>query len=147
MPILDELREGVVSSSPEETAALATRLAHALPTDTILALQGDLGVGKTTLVKGLALAWGIDDPVKSPTYNLVSIYDGTRQLVHVDAYRLETPDALEGLMLDEFVRSPFALVIEWPERIADWLPPRAWWLQITMDAEHRRHFRLWDDRA
>ena len=57
---------------------------------------------------------------------------------------LETPDALEGLMLDEFVQSPFALIIEWPERIAKWLPPSALWLEITMDAQHRRRLRLRD---
>lgn len=142
MPTLDELARGLTTISPEATDALAARLAAELPTDCVLALQGDLGVGKTTFVKGLASAWGVPDTVKSPTYNLVSIHHGTRQLVHVDAFRLESPEALDGLMLEEFLCPPFALVIEWPERIADWLPPDALWIRITMDAEHRRHFCL-----
>jgi tRNA threonylcarbamoyladenosine biosynthesis protein TsaE len=141
MPIFDELAAGIVSRSPEDTSALAARLAGAMPPDAILALQGDLGVGKTTFVKGLAAAWGVNATVKSPTYNLVSIHEGSRQLVHLDAYRLASPEAIDGLMLEEFLRSPFCLVVEWPERIADWFPPATLWLEITMDAAHHRHFR------
>ena len=98
-------------------------------------------MGKTTLVKGLAKAWGVTAPVKSPTYNLVSIHEGARQLVHVDAYRLESPAALDGLMLEEFLRPPYCLVVEWPERIRGWFPPGTFWLEITMDRDHRRHLR------
>lgn len=142
MPILDRLARGLHTSKPEETAELAREIARALPPDAILALQGDLGVGKTTLVQGLAAAWGIQGPVKSPTYNLISIHEGDRQLVHVDAYRLESPDALEGLMIDEFLRSPFCLVVEWPERIREALPPDTFWIQIAIERDHRRRFQL-----
>jgi tRNA threonylcarbamoyladenosine biosynthesis protein TsaE len=142
MSIFDELAAGVVSSSPEDTSALAERLAMALPEDAILALQGDLGAGKTTWVKAMAKTWGIEQTVKSPTFNLVSIYKGQRQLVHVDAYRLESPEALDGLMLDEFLQSPFCLIIEWPERIQSWLPPNAYWLKFEIESAARRRMQL-----
>lgn len=141
MPILDELKTGLTVASLEETETLAQALAAELPVDSVLALQGDLGVGKTTLVQALARTWKVPGAVKSPTYNLVSIHEGTRQLVHVDAYRLDSPDALDGLMLEEFLRSPFALVVEWPERIRDWFPPETIWIEITIQADHRRRFK------
>lgn len=142
MSIFDQLKTGLSSTSPEDTARIAQALAHALPANATLALQGDLGAGKTTFVKALAEAWGIDQTVKSPTFNLVSMYQGDRQLVHVDAYRLHSPEAAEGLMLDEFLQEPYCLVIEWPERIENWIPPDAYWLQIDIVSSEKRSLRL-----
>ena len=142
MSILDELREGLAAASAEATQAIAGRLAVALPPVAILALEGDLGLGKTTFVQGLARAWGIEETVKSPSYNLVSMYAGARQLVHVDAYRLESPEAFEGLMLEEFLRPPYCLAIEWPERIREVLPPETWWLRFSMGEAHARRLEL-----
>ncbi|MFP4283741.1 MAG: tRNA (adenosine(37)-N6)-threonylcarbamoyltransferase complex ATPase subunit type 1 TsaE [Opitutales bacterium] len=142
MSIFAELREGRGVRTLAETEALARDLAAALPEDCVLALQGDLGVGKTTLVKGLAAAWGVTQTVKSPSFNLVSIYEGTRQLVHVDAYRLEAEDALESLMLEEFLQSPFCLAVEWPERVRSWLPPETIWLAGELHPDGTRLFQL-----
>jgi len=140
MTILDELRAGLVTASAEETEDIGRRLAEALPADSILALSGDLGTGKTTLVRGLARGLGITASITSPTYNIYSIHEGTRQLVHMDAYRLDSSEDLDPLMLEEFLRSPFLIALEWPEKVPDFLheyPRRTLFLEIDRDGHHR----------
>lgn len=119
---------------------LAREIAAALPPDAVLTLSGDLGAGKTTFVKGLATAWGITRTVTSPTYNIFTLYESpARQLAHMDAYRLAGPEAVDALMLEEFLRSPYCLVIEWPEKIAGWLPSDAIQLRFESSGENSRH--------
>ena len=138
--ILNDLQEGVLTHSPEETEALGERLASLLPDDTWLALYGDLGAGKTTFSRGFARGLGIQADVTSPTFSIFVPYQGKdRQLVHMDAYRLNGPEALDGLMLDDILRSPFVILLEWPERIAAALPPDTWHLKLeTVDPTSRR---------
>lgn len=139
MSIFDELRSGVVACTTAETQALAHRVAAELPVDRILALSGDLGAGKTTFVQGLAVAWGIQQPVTSPSFNICNLHHGERLLVHVDAYRLPNSDAWDGLMIEEFLISPWCLVIEWPESIGDRIPAGAQRIRFEIaDAECRR---------
>jgi tRNA threonylcarbamoyladenosine biosynthesis protein TsaE len=126
LPIIEQLKQGIVSHCVTETQAVAKAFAHALPPDSVLALHGDLGTGKTTFVAGLAQAWGITQSITSPTFTLLNSYtgpDGT--LLHLDAYRLEHPEALEALCLEDCLVSPFYLTIEWPEKIAAAIPPHA----------------------
>lgn len=125
MSILGRLETGITSPTAATTIELARELAATLPIDSVLTLSGDLGAGKTTFVKGLASAWGITATITSPTYNIFTLYQGDRQLVHMDAYRLNGADAVDALMLEEFLRSPYCLVIEWPEKIAAWIPSDA----------------------
>lgn len=133
------LREGVTTASAAETRALAAELAAALPPDLTLALHGDLGVGKTTFVQGLAQGFGVKEQVTSPTFAIYSVYQGTaRKLVHLDAYRLETGRQLEALLLEEFLTSPWCLAVEWPEKTGDWLPPGAWHVTLSI-VEGDRH--------
>jgi tRNA threonylcarbamoyladenosine biosynthesis protein TsaE len=127
-----DLRAGVKVQSPEAMVGYGQALASLLPTDTTLALHGDLGVGKTTLVRGLAQAWGITETLTSPTFNLYCLYHGDRQLIHMDAYRLNQAHDFESLMLDDFMESPYCLAIEWPERIADALPQPCWHLHFSI---------------
>ncbi|MBN2068608.1 MAG: tRNA (adenosine(37)-N6)-threonylcarbamoyltransferase complex ATPase subunit type 1 TsaE [Opitutales bacterium] len=141
MNILENLELGIVSHSPEETQHLAAALALVLPVDHVLTLRGDLGAGKTTFVKGLAEAWGIREVVTSPTYNLYSIYEGERQLVHMDAYRLNGAESMEELMLEEFLKTPYCLAIEWPEKIEEWIPADAWHLTFNI-TETGHYLRL-----
>ncbi len=136
------LRQGLVTTSAEESRAVAAQLAAALPDDTVLALHGDLGVGKTTFVQGLALGLGIHDPVTSPTFNLYTLYRGPRRLLHLDAYRLDDAGQVDALMLEDFLISPWIAAIEWPERIADWLPDTAWHLDLGITAAAHHTIRL-----
>src|SRR5688500_20393500 len=95
MSILSQLRAGVITSSAEETRALAAEFARTLPPDVTLALHGNLGVGKTTFVQGLARGLGITDTVTSPTFNIFTLHRGRINLLHLDAYRLERAHQVE----------------------------------------------------
>jgi tRNA threonylcarbamoyladenosine biosynthesis protein TsaE len=121
-----QLRQSL--KTPDETEALGARLAAARPPSleqpAILYLTGDLGAGKTTLVRGFARACGVAAPVRSPTYTLVNVHEaGTLTLVHLDLYRLRDPGELEHLGLREWARPGCLWLIEWPERAAALLPP------------------------
>lgn len=116
--------------------AVATALAQQLEPDATLALHGDLGAGKSTFVRGLALAWGISDPITSPTYNIFSIYQGERQLIHMDAYRLNSATQAESLLIEEFMRTPWCLAVEWPEKVEGWLPENALHLWFSCGEEY-----------
>lgn len=124
MSVWTELESGVTTRSPEETRAVGERLARELPPESVIALEGDLGVGKTTLVQGIARGLGIERHVTSPSFTLYSVYHGDRTLVHLDAYRLADSAGAEELLIEDFLRPPYCLVIEWPSRISGWLPRR-----------------------
>ena len=104
------------------TIALGDMIAELLPAPRLIVLRGDLGAGKTTLVKGIAAAFGAasTDDVTSPTFTLVHEYQGRRvRLIHLDLYRLETEHEVEGLGLWEMADAPDALVIvEWGDKFA-----------------------------
>jgi len=129
---------GWVTNSPAETEAAGEALAKILPPDTVLALHGDLGAGKTTFVRGMARAWGVTTPVTSPTFNYFLLYKGSRQLAHLDAYRLTRPEDADSLLIDEFLQSPWCLVVEWPEKMGDRLPKQAWHLDFASEEEMKR---------
>lgn len=139
MSVWDELLAGVATRSPEETRALGERLARELPAESVIALEGDLGVGKTTFVQGIARGLGIERHVTSPTFTLYSVYHGDRTLVHLDAYRLADAAGAEELLIEDFLRPPYCLVIEWPSRISAWLPThtRTLGLSIVEPGVHR----------
>ena len=107
--------------SENGTVALGEMLAELLRSSKLVVLRGDLGMGKTTLVRGMAAALGADaDEVSSPTFTLVHEYGGkTRRLVHLDLYRLEEEREIEGIGLWEMAEAADALVmVEWGDRFA-----------------------------
>lgn len=140
--IFDRLRAGIVTASADATRALAAEFGAALPRDTALALHGDLGVGKTTFVQGLARGLGIHDAVTSPTFNIFTLHRGPTNLLHLDAYRLETAQQVEDLLLGDFMLSPWCLAVEWPDKIADWMPPDTRHLELGITADERHTLRL-----
>ncbi len=140
--ICARVRAGVVTASAEATRALAAEFAATLPPDTTLALHGNLGVGKTTFVQGLARGLGITDAVTSPTFNIFTLHRGRTMLVHLDAYRLETARQVDDLLLSDFLVSPWCLAVEWPEKIADWLPPGTLHLELGIAPNERHTLRL-----
>lgn len=106
-----------ISHSPAETEALGERWGRAAERGLVIALSGDLGAGKTQLVKGLARGLGSAARVHSPTFTLVNEYlDGRLPLYHLDLYRLATPEQITGAGLEEFLRPDGVTVIEWAER-------------------------------
>jgi tRNA threonylcarbamoyladenosine biosynthesis protein TsaE len=142
MTIFERLRNGVITNSAETTRSIAAELGASLPADTTLALHGNLGVGKTTFVQGLARGLGISDPVTSPTFNIFTLHRGRTNLLHLDAYRLTSGQEVEDLLLADFMVSPWCLAVEWPEKIADWLPANALHLELGIVAGERHTMQL-----
>ena len=99
-----------------------------------LGLRGDLGTGKTTLVRGVARAQGFSD-ITSPSFNYYFLYKGKTPLLHLDAYRLNTPADYPSLMIDELLTPKTLFVIEWPERLGEFLPKDALLLDLSIIAE------------
>jgi tRNA threonylcarbamoyladenosine biosynthesis protein TsaE len=100
-------------------AALAAALLAVDPPAVFVTIAGELGAGKTTLVRGLIEALGVAGPVRSPTYTLIETYAaGARRVHHLDWYRLAGPDDLEGVGFRELLGAGDWLVAEWPERAA-----------------------------
>jgi tRNA threonylcarbamoyladenosine biosynthesis protein TsaE len=113
-----------ISHSPAETEALGEAWGRAAETGSVIGLSGDLGAGKTQLVKGLARGLGITARVHSPTFTLVNEYGGGRlRLFHLDLYRLETRAQIIAAGLEEYLQPDGVTVIEWAERWFDGEPP------------------------
>ena len=106
-----------------ELTAEGELLGRSLPSGSVLLFEGDLGAGKTTLVKAVARGLGVTQPATSPTYALVHHYQGRRGPVyHLDCYRLRSPEEAADLDWETLLREADALLIEWPERAGDWVP-------------------------
>jgi tRNA threonylcarbamoyladenosine biosynthesis protein TsaE len=127
-----------LARSAADTQALGAALARALPAPapfTVLALTGELGAGKTTLVRGLLRALGFAAPVRSPTYTLVELYPlEAVTVLHADLYRLHDPAELDLLGLREWAQPGFLWCIEWPERGGERLPPADLTLSLAVIA-------------
>ena len=109
-----------ISHSPAETESFGEAWGHAAQRGWVIALSGELGAGKTQLVKGLARGLGITARVHSPTFTLVNEYSGGRlRLFHLDLYRLNTREQILSAGLEEFLSPEGVTVIEWAERIYD----------------------------
>lgn len=142
VPIFQRIRAGLTTSSAAEMQAVAAEFAAALPPDTTLALHGDLGVGKTTFVQGLARGLGIAGAVTSPTFNIFTLHRGPVNLLHLDAYRLESAHQVEDLLLADFLVSPWCLAVEWPGKIAAWLPTGTLHLDLGILPDERHTVTL-----
>ncbi|MBS4193240.1 tRNA (adenosine(37)-N6)-threonylcarbamoyltransferase complex ATPase subunit type 1 TsaE [Bacillus sp. FJAT-49705] len=108
------------SSKPEETIEFSKSLARLLKAGDVIALEGDLGAGKTTFTKGLALGLEIKKNVNSPTFTIIKEYQGRLPLYHMDVYRVE--DSFEDLGFDEYFDGNGVTVVEWAHLIAEQLP-------------------------
>jgi len=122
-----EVIREVTTRSPEETIAFGRTLAEMLAPPKLVLLRGDLGAGKTTLVKGIAAAFdaAAEEDVTSPTFTLIHEYRGPRaNLFHIDLYRIDTPRELETLGLDDLRSDNSILLIEWGEKFPSLLRER-----------------------
>jgi tRNA threonylcarbamoyladenosine biosynthesis protein TsaE len=141
----------VVCRDEAAVARFAECLAAVLPSRVMMALEGDLGAGKTTFVKKLAAAVGIPPAeVTSPTFTLVHLYEVPHhtearralRLVHMDAYRLSGVDEVSAIGWEELVAENGWLLVEWPERIASALPAERMRLHIEITGESSRTLHL-----
>jgi len=138
----------LTTHSAEETVAFGRTLAELLSPPKIVLLRGDLGAGKTTLVKGIAEGFqaASEEDVTSPTFTLVHEYRGPRaNLYHIDLYRIDTPRQLETLGLDDLVASNSILLIEWGEKFPRFVHERDVEIALESVGENSRHIRITTD--
>ena len=124
-------------SGPEETEALGARFAAAGLRSGIVYLRGELGAGKTTLVRGFIRATGLSQKVKSPTYTLLEIYEGDPVVLHLDLYRLVNPAELEFVGLRDYMSMAAVWFVEWPEKGRGQLPAPDMTVSLADDGPSR----------
>jgi len=128
-----------ISNSPAETEAIGRQLAAHIDVGSILALKGDLGSGKTLLVKGLVAGLGGSGDVTSPTFTIVHEYRGGRVPVyHFDFFRLEDRQSVARLGLDDYFFGDGVSVIEWADRFREFVPDQARWILFEIKSENTR---------
>jgi len=135
----------LTTHSAEETIAFGRTLAELLAPPKLVLLRGDLGAGKTTLVKGIAAGFEAaeEEDVTSPTFTLVHEYRGPRaNLYHIDLYRVDTPRELETLGLDDLRSDGSVLLIEWGEKFPRLLRERDVEISLERDGENGRRIRI-----
>ena len=136
------MKKQTITNSPQETINFAKGFAAGLNPGTVLCLEGQLGSGKTTFVKGLAEGLGLKHPeqVKSPTFVLMHIYKAKTPLYHFDCYRLNSLEELENIGFQDFVNDPHAIsCVEWADKAGDLIPEAARHIRFEiLDASRRR---------
>jgi tRNA threonylcarbamoyladenosine biosynthesis protein TsaE len=140
-PVLREL----TTHSADETIAFGRTLAGLLAPPKLVLLRGDLGAGKTTLVKGIAAAFeaASEEDVTSPTFTLIHEYRGPRaNLFHIDLYRIDTPRELDTLALDDLRSDNSILLIEWGEKFSRFVRERDIEISLDRAAESTRLIRV-----
>lgn len=125
------------TESAEQTIGLGERIGSFLRPGDIIALQGTLAAGKTTITKGIARALDITEDITSPTFTLISVYEGRLPLYHMDVYRLEGSADFSDLGAEEMLYGNGICVIEWSEKIMDELPSRTIVIKLSAENEKR----------
>ncbi|MFL5686891.1 MAG: tRNA (adenosine(37)-N6)-threonylcarbamoyltransferase complex ATPase subunit type 1 TsaE [Chloroflexota bacterium] len=141
-------RRVVVSADPDETTRLGRTLGAVARPGDLVCLWGELGAGKTHLAKAFGAAVGVTDTIASPSFVLMSEYEGPLPLFHIDPYRLvSAEDALAGGLIDER-QSEGVTLVEWPERLGDALPVDRLDVRIDGTGDEPRTITLvaWGDR-
>jgi tRNA threonylcarbamoyladenosine biosynthesis protein TsaE len=128
-----------ISNSPAETEAIGRQVAENIGVGSVLALKGDLGSGKTLFVKGVVNGLGSSADVTSPTFTILHEYRGGRLPVyHFDLFRVENPQALARLGLDDYFFGDGISVIEWADRFPELVPEQARWILFEIKSETQR---------
>ncbi|MDR1388763.1 MAG: tRNA (adenosine(37)-N6)-threonylcarbamoyltransferase complex ATPase subunit type 1 TsaE [Treponema sp.] len=130
------------TASADETAGLGKMLAGTLKAGSVVALSGGLGAGKTIFAKGMAKGLGIEEEVTSPTYTIVSTYEGRHILNHIDAYRVPDERDFYETGGRDIIGEKGISVIEWPEHIRSALPSSTLWVVITILDDGRRRIQI-----
>ncbi|MBX9976518.1 tRNA (adenosine(37)-N6)-threonylcarbamoyltransferase complex ATPase subunit type 1 TsaE [Cytobacillus firmus] len=129
-----------ISKKPEDTMAFSERLGSLLQPGDVLALEGDLGAGKTTFTKGLAKGLNITRNVNSPTFTIIKEYQGRLSLYHMDVYRVE--DSFEDLGFDEYFEGNGVTVVEWAHLVKEQLPEELLTIYLYLDDNDSRKLVL-----
>jgi tRNA threonylcarbamoyladenosine biosynthesis protein TsaE len=131
----------IVTRSPAETKRAGERIGRLLRAGDVLLLEGELGSGKTTLTQGIGRGMKVAEPVKSPTFVLMTEYHGRLTLYHADLYRLNDPGEVADLALEE-VAGDGVLIVEWPDRAWAELPPEHLLVRLQEKSARERSLTL-----
>lgn len=131
-----------ITHTPEETINLGKAIGSLLKKGDVIAMQGTLAAGKTTITKGIAQALEISENITSPTFCLISEYYGKMPLYHMDVYRLEGSEDFINLGTDDMIYGDGVSIIEWSEKIMDELPKKAIILKITPLEDGSRQIQI-----
>ena len=132
----------LTTKTAEETIALGKKIGNLLRKGDVIAMQGTLAAGKTTITKGIARALDISDTITSPTFCLISEYYGKMPLYHMDVYRLDGNEDFENLGTDDMLYGDGVSIIEWSEKIMDLLPKNTIVLKITPQEDSTRKIEI-----
>ena len=130
------------AKNEEETIALGEKIGELLSKGDIIAMEGTLGAGKTTITKGIAKALGVADNITSPTFCLISEYSGKMPLYHMDVYRLDGVEDFQGLGVDDMLYGDGVSIIEWSEKVRSELPKRTITLRLEPQSDGSRLITL-----
>ncbi|OGW14274.1 MAG: tRNA (adenosine(37)-N6)-threonylcarbamoyltransferase complex ATPase subunit type 1 TsaE [Nitrospinae bacterium RIFCSPLOWO2_12_FULL_45_22] len=138
----------LVSPTPDTTRAIGETMGRYLKGGEIICLYGELGVGKTCLTQGIAQGLKVEDPrrVKSPSFILIREYNGSLPLYHIDLFRLSTPQEMEELGYEEYLYGEGVTVIEWADKMGQYLPRKRIDIFLSYREEGKREIRInWPD--
>lgn len=132
----------VESWSPKETFEIGVRLGQQAEAGQVYTLTGDLGVGKTVFTQGFARGLGIEEPVNSPTFTILQVYEGGRlPLYHFDVYRIGDVEEMEEIGFEDYVTGDGVSLIEWADLIEEILPEKCRSILIEKDLEKGFDYR------
>ena len=124
------------ADAPEKLDKIATEILTLHPDIRVFTFSGDLGAGKTTLIKSFCKALGVKDQVSSPTFSIVNEYEGHGSIYHIDAYRLKSEHEASDIGLEEYLYNKAYCFIEWPEKIDGMLPTEK--VHITIEPDNNK---------
>lgn len=127
------------TTSAGKTKEFGKKIAKSLNNHDVIALSGELGAGKTTLIQGIAEGLGVTDYVTSPSFTLINEYNGRFPIFHIDLYRLEKLEQIEDLGLEDYFEKDGIVIIEWAERMKELLPKNTEWIRIEIRDENTRN--------
>lgn len=130
-----------VSNSCSDTEKIAYDFSQKLKSGDVVCMYGEMGVGKTAFVRGLARGLDIIEPITSPTFTIVNEYSGRLTLYHFDVYRIDDPDEMYEIGYDEYIDGDGVSVIEWPQLIDDILPHKRYNVAISKNYDMGDDFR------
>lgn len=130
------------TAGPAETVGLGRRIADRLKPGDVVAFYGELGSGKTTMIKGICAGLGVTETVKSPSFVIVTEYEGRLPVYHIDLYRLTDSQALNPVGLDSYLYGNGVCLIEWAERAGNLLPAETVRIRLEVSGEQSRRIQV-----
>lgn len=139
---MSDVGAAVVTSGPQETEAEGERLGTSLQPGDVVVVHGELGAGKTTLIRGVCRALGVEVPVTSPSFTIGQRYPGRVPVSHLDLYRLETLEGEDPALLEDYLTPDAVALIEWPEVAEPSLSRTTLRVRIAHEGEDRRRITV-----